>query len=43
MSLVANYRTEFNATVREVGIEGLIRTLQAKNHSLAAAPPAEKK
>ena len=43
VSLVANYRTEFNATVREVGIEGLIRTLQAKNHSLAAAPPAEKK
>jgi len=26
-----------------VGIEGLIRNLQAKNHSLAAAPPAEKK
>jgi phospholipid transport system substrate-binding protein len=44
VSLVANYRTEFNATVRESGIEGLIRNLQAKNHSLeAAAPPAEKK
>jgi phospholipid transport system substrate-binding protein len=43
VSLVANYRTEFNATVREVGIEGLIRNLQAKNGSLEAAPPAEKK
>ena len=30
-------------TVREVGIEGLIKNLQAKNRSLAAAPPAEKK
>ena len=43
VSLVANYRTEFNSTVREVGIEGLIRNLQAKNHSFDAAPPAEKK
>src|SRR3954462_4749687 len=43
VSLVANYRTEFNATVREVGIEGLIRNLQAKNRSLDAAPPAENK
>jgi phospholipid transport system substrate-binding protein len=46
VSLVANYRTEFNATVREAGIEGLIRNLQAKNRSLEAAPapaPAETK
>ena len=43
VSLVANYRTEFNAAVREVGIEGLIRNLQAKNRSLDAPPPAEKK
>src|SRR5262245_8824603 len=43
VSLVANYRTEFNSTVRDVGIEGLIRNLQAKNRSLDAAPPAEKK
>jgi phospholipid transport system substrate-binding protein len=43
VSLVANYRTEFNSTVREVGIEGLIRNLQAKNRSLDAPPPAEKK
>ena len=46
VSLVANYRTEFNATVRESGIEGLIRNLQAKPRSFEAAPPpppAEKK
>jgi len=43
VSLVANYRTEFNSTVREVGIEGLIKNLQAKNRSLAAAPPPENK
>ncbi len=35
VSLVANYRTEFNNTVREAGIEGLIKNMQAKNHSLA--------
>lgn len=44
VSLVANYRTEFNATVRESGVDGLIRNLQAKNRSLeTVAPPAEKK
>ena len=43
VSLVANYRTEFNSTVRDVGIEGLIRNLQAKNRSLGAAPSVEKK
>lgn len=44
VSLVANYRTEFNATVREAGIDGLIKNLQAKNRSLdAASPAAEKK
>jgi len=43
VSLVANYRTEFNASVREVGIEGLIRNLQVKNRSLEAPPPAENK
>ncbi|MBV8032267.1 MAG: ABC transporter substrate-binding protein [Betaproteobacteria bacterium] len=36
VSLVANYRTEFTSTVRESGIDGLIRSLQAKNRSLAA-------
>lgn len=43
VSLVANYRTEFNNTVREAGIEGLIKNMQAKNRSVEAAPPAEKK
>lgn len=43
VSLVANYRTEFNNTVRESGIEGLIKNMRAKNQSLEAAPPAEKK
>jgi phospholipid transport system substrate-binding protein len=31
ISLTANYRTEFANVVRESGIDGLIRTLQAKN------------
>jgi phospholipid transport system substrate-binding protein len=43
VSLVANYRTEFNSMVRDSGIEGLIKNLQAKNRSLDAAPAAEKK
>jgi phospholipid transport system substrate-binding protein len=43
VSLVANYRTEFNSTVREAGVEGLIKNLQAKNRSLDAPPPTEKK
>ncbi len=34
ISLVANYRTEFDNQVREAGIDGLIRTLQTKNRSL---------
>ena len=41
VSLVANYRTEFNNTVREAGIEGLIKNLRAKNGSVdAPVPPA---
>jgi phospholipid transport system substrate-binding protein len=45
VSLVANYRTEFNNTVRESGIEGLIKNMHAKNRSLEADAPlaAEKK
>jgi phospholipid transport system substrate-binding protein len=43
VSLVANYRTEFNSTVREAGVEGLIKNLQAKNRSMEAPPPTEKK
>ncbi|HEX6319256.1 MAG TPA: ABC transporter substrate-binding protein [Burkholderiales bacterium] len=35
VSLVANYRTEFNGTVRTSGVDGLIKNLQAKNRSLA--------
>ena len=31
VSLVASYRTEFSKVIREDGIEGLIRKLQAKN------------
>ena len=34
VSLVANYRTEFATVVRNSGIEGLIRDLNAKNRSL---------
>ena len=43
VSLVANYRTEFNNTVRESGIEGLIKTLSAKNRTLEAAGGAPQK
>ena len=35
VSLVANYRTEFANTVRNSGIDGLIKNLQAKNHPSA--------
>jgi phospholipid transport system substrate-binding protein len=34
ISLVANYRTEFDNLVRESGVDGLIKALQAKNSSL---------
>jgi len=43
VSLVANYRTEFNATVRESGIDGLIKNLSAKNRSLEGAGLEKKK
>ena len=33
ISLVANYRTEFDNQIRENGVEGLIKTLYAKNNS----------
>jgi phospholipid transport system substrate-binding protein len=36
VSLVANYRTEFNNVVRESGIDGLVKNLNAKNRSLDA-------
>jgi phospholipid transport system substrate-binding protein len=34
ISLVANYRTEFDNLVRESGLDGLIKALQTKNKSL---------
>src|SRR3954462_2896677 len=37
VSLVANYRTEFNNLVREAGIDGLIKNLSDKNRALAGA------
>jgi phospholipid transport system substrate-binding protein len=40
VSLVANYRTEFNSTVRESGIDGLIKNMHAKNRVLEPALPA---
>lgn len=44
ISLVANYRTEFDNLVREGGVDGLLKALQGKNKSLergtAAAPAA---
>jgi phospholipid transport system substrate-binding protein len=43
VSLVANYRTEFNNVVRESGIDGLVKNLNAKNRSLDAPAPAAKK
>lgn len=43
VSLVANYRTEFNNLVRESGIDGLIRNLQAKNGALAREVQGEAK
>jgi phospholipid transport system substrate-binding protein len=43
VSLVANYRTEFNNVVRQSGIDGLVRDLNAKNKgAVAAAAPAKK-
>jgi phospholipid transport system substrate-binding protein len=42
ISLVANYRTEFDIQVRDGGIDGLIKALRTKNQSLerVAAPGA---
>ena len=37
VSLVANYRTEFNNLVRESGVDGLIKNLNAKNRALEGA------
>ena len=40
ISLVANYRTEFDNLIRESGVEGLIKTLVAKNNSQGEAAVA---
>jgi phospholipid transport system substrate-binding protein len=37
VSLVANYRTEFNNAVRESGIDGLIKNLATKNKAMEGA------
>ena len=42
ISLVLNYRTEFANLARESGVEGVIRTVAAKNKSLEAASRAGK-
>lgn len=43
ISLVANYRTEFDNEVRQSGIDGLIKALQTKNKSLELKPVAAEK
>ena len=40
ISLVANYRTEFDNLIRESGLEGLIKALVAKNNSQGQAAVA---
>ena len=42
VSLVANYRTEFNNVVRESSIDGLIKSLDTKNRALEAAAAGRK-
>jgi phospholipid transport system substrate-binding protein len=39
ISLVANYRTEFDNLVRESGVDGLVKALQTKNASLDQPAP----
>ena len=43
ISLVANYRSEFNNVVRAAGLEGLLKDLQAKNKAPDADKPAAEK
>ena len=40
ISLVANYRTEFDTQIRDNGVDGLIKALQTKNRSLEQPAPA---
>ena len=41
VSLVANYRTEFNNVVRESGIDGLIKNLASKNRGVQKGQAAK--
>lgn len=43
ISLVTNYRDQFNQEVRNGGIDGLVAAIAAKNKSLESAAKAEKK
>lgn len=43
ISLVANYRSEFNNQIRDTGIDGLISSLQAKNRGGTERAAAERK
>jgi phospholipid transport system substrate-binding protein len=38
ISLVANYRTEFDTLIRDSGVDGLIKVLHTKNRSLEQQP-----
>ena len=42
VSLVTNYRDEFNGIVQSSGIDGLIKALTTKNQSPTTPPPAVK-
>lgn len=42
VSLVTNYRDEFNAQIQNGGIDGLIKSLQAKNAGPPPPPPVAK-
>jgi phospholipid transport system substrate-binding protein len=39
ISLVANYRTEFDTLIRDSGVDGLIKALNTKNRSLEQQAP----
>ena len=43
VSLVASYRTEFSNVIREDGVEGLIRKLQARNRRSESAQATAQK
>ena len=41
VSLVTNYRGEFNDIVKSSGIDGLIKALETKNKGPAPPPPVK--